>query len=165
MLAVFEWIAAVAIIVGVVILFIFARGLRRDERQARAMERRIDELSQIVGQISAGNTNLVRSTMSMERAVVDELGGQENEKAERAGQLLASQRKRDMKAMHHAVLSTADERQALRSSWALATEFGEDDTLGLMSDLERYRGRGSLAEFRMHREILAGRLSGKDKSR
>lgn len=131
----------------------------------RDLEITVEALKATLIQTEIANVNIVKSlvcleeAVSMQRAAFEEIAGSHGEQMDKAGDLFYVTRMKIMKLIHHSGLATSDDQSAVRSSWALATEFGEQDSLELMSNLERFRRPESLATFQQHRSILSRRLN------
>lgn len=153
----------VAIVFGIPLIYSFVKDAKWNKSN-REMEARIDEVKKSLVLHDLGNVNIVACLTSMEetilmyRAIFEEVAHCKNEKLEKANDLFYAQKKRVMKLIHHTGLTSSDGDKALRSSWALATEFGEADTLELMTTLEHLHNPGHSAIFRAHKIILSRRL-------
>ena len=77
---------------------------------------------------------------------------------DRANIVISNYRKNMMKTIYHVGLFNSKE-VALRSSWLLATEFGDVGTLELMIQFEEFWDEENQTTFLEHRAILQERLS------
>lgn len=160
-------LAAVALIVAVVfglpIAYSFFQQLR-ENKSVGEMQSALDHMKLSLKQSELGYDNIVSSlrslaeTVFIQRAVFEEISGSENEKLKRTDKAFFEQRQQFMKMVHHAGLAHPDDQIALRSSFALATEFGDLDTADLMAKLESLRLPINRAEFERHRRYLLHRL-------
>jgi hypothetical protein len=132
----------------------------------RELEARFGALNEMFVHFQGANKTIVdtmlamEGAMSVQRAVLDEVVGN-NQKMEKASDLLHVQRSRVMKLLHHAVVANSDDPLALKSCWALATELGDEESLDLMVRMEPLRDPHHLLTFREYRSILEKRLGGK----
>jgi hypothetical protein len=151
------------------IVYVFVSNIKSKGSQLRDLDEGIAELRRRLGLYEAGNANIIDSLMSIEqtilmhRAILDEVTNIETPQMERARELLYAQRKQVMRLIHHSGLAHLDDSRALESSWALATEFGESETIQRMIGLEGYRKPANLKTFQEHREILTRRLRAEGK--
>jgi hypothetical protein len=148
-----------------VAISVFAVILWKGGTKLRCLESQVQSDRQMLAKFELANLNIVMSiicleeSISMQWAAFDEVTEHRNEKMEKANMLFQANRMRIMKLIHHSGLTVSEDESALKASWALATEFGDQDTLELMHNLERFRRSENLPTFREHKEMLARRLN------
>lgn len=133
-------------------------------RKPEGVEKQLLELERLIGIYQIGSRSMVScvsavsETLLISHAIYEEMEGQNNAKLNRADPVFLEQRAQLVKLMHHARLAQSDDAVALSSSWALATEFGDADTVDLMTEIEGFRGPENLTLFRQHKRLLLARL-------
>ena len=155
----------VAACVTLIVLFYVLREVSKRDRALSGIDARLGELSREVGSHAKWRSTIVdafvslESYISVQQGISDELTTESGDRLNRASEALFSEKMKVMKLIHHSGLLNSDEEIALRSSWALATQFGDHESLQMMIELEAERKPESLAKFQSHRLVLERRLS------
>lgn len=153
----------VALVFGLPVAYTFFQELRKN-RALYKMQLELNAMKHSLAKYELGYGCAMSSLISLaemafiQRAVFEEVLSAGSDSLQLADRVLFDQRVEIMKSIHQTGLAHPDDQIALDSSFALATEFGDFDTIELMKKLESFRAAANLSEFERHRRFLKRRL-------